>query len=867
MNKKCFIPLILFIAFLSVPILAQDLDWGDAPDGPYRTLGASNGPNHIIVPGMYLGSRVDAEQDGLPGPLALNDDNTGLLDDEDGVIFTNLIVAGNTVNVKVIASMPGFLDGWIDFNANGSWANAGEQVFAAQPLNPGINMLAITIPNGAAIGHTFARFRYSSVGGLSWQDPAPDGEVEDYRILIQEPLDNIKWEQPPDLDNTGMDVDFFYYMTPDIDALADDFLCTMTGPITDIHFWGSFESDAVPQLPSQAFEITIYSDVPAGVAAPWSMPGDILWRYYFSPGDYAVTLVAEQNPEDYYYPGDEFWYNDDHFQCFQYDFFIPAESAFIQQEGTIYWLGIRDLSWDNNYRFGWKTTTIDARWNDDAAFLIDPPAFWQEIRYPFGHEFEEQSLDLAFALSTEFQEELDWGDAPDGPYPTLAANNGANHLINPIMFLGSAIDPEPDGQPTGTALGDDNNGVPDDEDGVVITSVVTLGSTANVKVTASMPGFLDAWVDWNADGDWADAGENVFAGQALAMGVNNLTLTVPAGAAVGTTFSRWRYSSVGGLPFDGPAPDGEVEDCRVFVQRPLLNIKWEQPPDLDNTGMDVDFFAYEDPAIDALADDFFCTQTGPITDIHFWASFLDDVVPPLPFQTFEVTIYADIQAGQVADWSMPGEVLWRYIIQPGDYQVTQITDNNPEDYFFPPQMLWLDDNHVNCYQYDFFIPVEDAFVQTEGTIYWLGIRDLTYDGTYRFGWKTCIYDARWNDDATWLCDAPAYWCEMRYPPGHEYIEESLDLAFAISTEACDCEPGNCNGDGTINILDVTYLINYLYKGGPAPIPYALCSGDPNCDCIVNILDVTYLINFLYKGGPPPCSCQDWLAACGPPLRK
>ncbi len=86
-------------------------------------------------------------------------------------------------------------------------------------------------------------------------------------------------------------------------------------------------------------------------------------------------------------------------------------------------------------------------------------------------------------------------------------------------------------------------------------------------------------------------------------------------------------------------------------------------------------------------------------------------------------------------------------------------------------------------------------------------------------------------------------------------------------EECDCEPGNCNGDITINILDITYLIAFLYKGGSAPTPYAICSGDPNCDCTVNILDITYLIAFLYKGGNPPCTCEQWLAACGPPLQK
>jgi subtilisin family serine protease len=60
--------------------------------------------------------------------------------------------------------------------------------------------------------------------------------------------------------------------------------------------------------------------------------------------------------------------------------------------------------------------------------------------------------------------------------------------------------------------------------------------------------------------------------------------------------------------------------------------------------------------------------------------------------------------------------------------------------------------------------------------------------------------------------------------------------------------GDANMNGQINIQDITYLINYLYKGGPAPDPY---SGDVNGSGTINISDITYLINYLYKGGPPP----------------
>jgi len=68
-------------------------------------------------------------------------------------------------------------------------------------------------------------------------------------------------------------------------------------------------------------------------------------------------------------------------------------------------------------------------------------------------------------------------------------------------------------------------------------------------------------------------------------------------------------------------------------------------------------------------------------------------------------------------------------------------------------------------------------------------------------------------------------------------------------DACSWMCGDVNADTLVNILDVTYMINYLYKGGPEPQPME--SGDTNGDTDLNILDITYLINYLYKGGPEP----------------
>jgi len=87
---------------------------------------------------------------------------------------------------------------------------------------------------------------------------------------------------------------------------------------------------------------------------------------------------------------------------------------------------------------------------------------------------------------------------------------------------------------------------------------------------------------------------------------------------------------------------------------------------------------------------------------------------------------------------------------------------------------------------------------------------------------------------------------------------------------CDCRPGDPNNDGATNLADAVYVINYVFKGGPAPAPYPVCSGDPNADCAVNLADAVYVINYVFKGGPAPKTCEQWRdghpatpAGCGP----
>ena len=160
---------------------------------------------------------------------------------------------------------------------------------------------------------------------------------------------------------------------------------------------------------------------------------------------------------------------------------------------------------------------------------------------------------------------LDWGDAPDPTYPTLAASTGARHIIRPGYSLGPTVDPDADGQPHPIALGDDGDTDGDDDDGVVITSSIFPGGATTVVATAvGGRGYLNAWADFNRNGAW-EASEQIFTDVLLNVGANPLTFSVPTATAPDTgdirpVISRWRFSRQLGLATTGLSSSGEVED-------------------------------------------------------------------------------------------------------------------------------------------------------------------------------------------------------------------------------------------------------------------------------------------------------------------
>ncbi|PQO26036.1 hypothetical protein C5Y96_21535 [Blastopirellula marina] len=190
---------------------------------------------------------------------------------------------------------------------------------------------------------------------------------------------------------------------------------------------------------------------------------------------------------------------------------------------------------------------------------------------------------------------VDFGDAPDS-YGTLLGSDGARHNLIENFYLGQGVDAEIEGQPTFAADGDGTT-----DDGIFIRTedpnnmggfldfTLRDGINNEIYVTSKAPtgstsyGFLDAWVDFNQDGDFEDVGEQILISVALSKdavdplgspGGKGQLITLgdlPDGALLGDTYARFRLSSTGGLTPTGLAEDGEVEDYQITIAEEGVN--------------------------------------------------------------------------------------------------------------------------------------------------------------------------------------------------------------------------------------------------------------------------------------------------------
>ncbi|MBN2211047.1 MAG: hypothetical protein JW709_06585 [Sedimentisphaerales bacterium] len=252
-------------------------------------------------------------------------------------------------------------------------------------------------------------------------------------------------------------------------------------------------------------------------------------------------------------------------------------------------------------------------------------------------------------------------------------------------------------------------------------------------------------------------------------------------------------------------------------------IKYSQPIDEFEPGL---INGWDEPSIyppftigyPIMADDFPCKDERPITDLHWWGSFLGWNEPYLPQEaiplTFHIGIWTDVPAddpGNPFGFSHPGVMIWEHIC-----------DNwvwNFAGFDVPPQGAPYPYENEACFQFNQLLSEPDWFWQEPGeNIYWLSIAAI-YPGTdvvYPWGWKTRPH--------YYMDDAVRTFATMPWPPVRNAVwehgeplelhGESWDLAFEITTNVPDyCDnpiPGDLNCDKIVNLLDFAiFASNWL----------------------------------------------------------
>jgi len=524
-----------------VLIAESTLDFGDAPDDApfhYPTRLEDDGACHASPPQIFLGTRRDSEHDGQPNSDATGDDVRN--DDEEGVVIPPLFI-GQTVNIDVTAHGAGYLNGWIDFNADGDWADDGEHVFQSEKINWGTQTLTVTVPYNAAKGNTFARFRFSTEKNLSFSGHAPDGEVEDYQVQIMKPL--YDYGDAPEGPS-------FHYSTQHVSNGA-------CHPISEAIYLGSLvddETDAIFDFNATGDDLDDLDD-DDGVLISELIPGQ------------KTTIQVTAHGQGYLHG----------------------------------WIDFnRDGDWNDQGEKIISGVLLNDGTHDlpvGVPYNAEPGPTFARFRYSYDKRLDSGGL-ASFGEVEDYEViqgeiEYDFGDAPDDTsfsYPTSLANNGARHPQSENIYLGTAIDTERDGFQTLDALGDDSHNI-DDEDGVVIPLLIP-DQSANIVVTVHGIGYLWGWIDFNRDGDWDDWDENIFSPEPLISGTHTLTVNVHSRAVTGDTYARFRYCTWPELvSYDGFVTDGEVEDYKVFIGGQGLdfgdapdNSEFHYPTLLDNNG-------------------------------------------------------------------------------------------------------------------------------------------------------------------------------------------------------------------------------------------------------------------------------------------
>jgi len=208
---------------------------------------------------------------------------------------------------------------------------------------------------------------------------SPDALYAMELYVHEEEWPNHKMHFPQLPDEIGWDV----LSTAPI-ICADDWQCSETGWVTDIHFWGSWKNDDFPpggEMPQ--FALFILRNIPADIDTPWSRPGEVLWEWW---GEIPGTPFDPPTYEGWYDPITDSSFCNDHTSYWRYDFFVndptmPPADSFFQYQDSIYWLAVATTNINPPYQWGWKNSRD--HFMDDAVYSDDPyQGPWFEMYEP-----------------------------------------------------------------------------------------------------------------------------------------------------------------------------------------------------------------------------------------------------------------------------------------------------------------------------------------------------------------------------------------------------------------------------------------------------------------------------------------------------
>lgn len=243
----------------------------------------------------------------------------------------------------------------------------------------------------------------------------------------------------------------------------------------------------------------------------------------------------------------------------------------------------------------------------------------------------------------------------------------------------------------------------------------------------------------------------------------------------------------------GGDPQGPGTTCPGRICSP---IKWAQPPVFDMTSPVPDcFYGWDEhshfdcPGCPIMADDWPCDDGRPVTDIHWWGSYVGwmEPVPPEPGmgpEAFHIGVWTDVPAGVDQPFSHPGVMVW-------DWMVPRMALNE--------RMVGCDFHPVypgpdSCFRYDFVIPEPEWFIQEPAcNIYWVSIAAWypMQPPPFVWGWKTRPHF--FQDDAVRILAPNPPVRFMPYMSGEPLLDPfgvSWDMAFVVTTGGGPNQPAD-----------------------------------------------------------------------------